>query len=105
MLQPFRLHEICQTVSYVVKQLQRRENTGHWAKAWALTNLMTRPSPHFTEPLPQYLGAIASDNFIGCWVELTLHLDVSFPLLRDLYLQDTKFGPSKIQRKKFPIFY
>ena len=66
---------------------------------------MPRPSPTFTEPLPCYLCAIPSDNFIGCWVELTLHLDIAFPLFGDLHLQDSKLRSSKIQGKKLPVFY
>jgi hypothetical protein len=56
-------------------------------------------------PTCQYLHAIPPDDFIGCWVELTLHLDISLPLFRDLHLEDSKLGSSKIQRKELSIFY
>lgn len=64
-----------------------------------------RQGPRAPQSPAPYLCAVPADNFIGCWVELTLHLDLLFPLFRDLHLQHSKLRSSKIQGKKLPIFY
>lgn len=60
--------------------------------------------PHTVGPPLWYLSAVPSDDLIGSWIELALHLDLVFPLFRDLNLQHSKFGSPEIQRKKLPFF-
>lgn len=95
--QIFGLHEICQAVSYIVKELPGEHRTGFRPHLSLVAGTQAYPSC-------PYLRAIPTGDFIGHWVELALHLDILLALFRDLHLQDPKLGPSEIQGKEFPVF-